>query len=163
MRRLYLLMWHFTRPHRPGGVNVPSWYTDEITRSEFKDYLSYNKRFLEDWRGTLRRWYYTKIVNAWPSKHNQRDVDRIRLQRKRIDDLIDKAVSKNLLLITRITSPNPTSSEIYLKTDWRGREFVKPVQFFKALLEEYDPVVRFTLGGSFGALIVGAVWLYNIL
>ena len=160
MLRLWLLMRHFTRPSRPAEGNAPSWYTNEISRSHFVDHLTHEKHFLEDWRRTFRRWYYTIFGGPMTAKHSQKEVDRIHLQRKRINDLIDKALNKNLL-IPRTASPRPAYSEVYLTTDWRGREFIKPIQFFNACLAEYDPFIRFALGGGFVALIFGVVWLFN--
>jgi len=150
-------MWYFTRPSRPRSNTVPS-RQDQISRSDFHFHLVHEKHFQESFTSTFRRWYYLCLVGAWPSTLNTFEQKRIRKQYKDVNDLLDKALNPKYeyLIIARTTRQNPMSSEIFLTTDWRGRNFVyNPLAFFNAFLKEYGYVVSF-ISGVGGATLL---WL----
>ncbi|MDO8492917.1 MAG: hypothetical protein Q7S34_04715 [bacterium] len=155
MIKLWRVVWYFTRPDRPNDTGVPSWH-DEISRGEFIYYLAHQKMFRENWVSTLRRYYYLGIIGKWPSTTNPLEQKRIKGQHKEINDLIDKVLNPKYgyLLVSRTTSQYPSSSEIFLTIDWRGREFINnPLIFFNALFKEYGYVTSFIFGSG-GTLIL---------
>ena len=152
MRRLWLLLWYFTRPDRPQAGNAPSWYKDEISRSDFWAYLAYEKHFMEDWRSTLRNGYYF-LGGTRPTQTTERGMKLAHKQKRDIDDLIDNALKYEYLLVARTSSQHPTDSETFLTIDWRGRNFLKPLSFFNDVLKKYGYVSSFLLGTG-GTLLV---------
>ncbi len=152
MFRLWLLIWYFTRPDRPRAQNAPSWYKDEISRGHFWFYLADEKHFREDWKSTLRRWYYF-VQRTTPSGTTVHGMKLVQAQKREIDDLIDKAISHGYLIVSTKGNLYSTPSEIILTIDWKGRNFLKPFSFVNAALKEYGYLVSF-LSGAGGATIL---------
>ncbi|MBI4065645.1 hypothetical protein HY412_00425 [Candidatus Kaiserbacteria bacterium] len=145
MLRLWQLMWYFTRPDRPTEQNAPLWYTNGISRSSLWLHLAHDKHFCEDWRSTIREWYY-RFRGRRPMNTTEHEMRWARSQKQIIDDLIDKALHDGYLEISKTSSSRPTSSEIFLKTNWKGRDFLKPLPFFNALLKESGYLYSFIFG-----------------
>ncbi|MDO8443145.1 MAG: hypothetical protein Q7S81_02735 [bacterium] len=131
MIKLWWLMWYFTRPNRPKDGNAPNWFNDNISRSYFRIHLAHEKNFYEDWKSTIRRWYQC-ISGKYPTQATEYGTNLVRIQWKKIDDLIDKAIKKELLIPLDANNRNTT-----LTTDWRGRDFIKPLYFIEACAREY--------------------------
>ena len=166
MIKLWWLMFYFNNSNRPRGSNLPSWH-DEISRGEFVNYLINQKHFRENFIETKRRWYY-KISKSTQYK-SIAGRDRLLWQRKQIDDLVDKALSKNLLLPKGNSSGNlrPIASEVYLTTDWRGRDFIKFFNFIEACAREYgfmaSIITAFIIGVGGTLLVVFFNEIQNLL
>jgi len=79
----------------------------------------------------------------------------IRYQNKRINDLVDKAINDGYL-IPKASNVHPASSEIILTTDWRGRNFLKPLPFPNAVLKENGYIFSFILGS--GGTLLFTFW-----
>lgn len=146
------MIWYFTRPNRPKAGNAPSWYKDEISRSHLWMYLAHERHFMEDWRSTLRRGYYF-FGGTRPTQTTEHGMMWSHKQKRDIDDLIDNALKHEYLLVDHTSSQYPTHSEIFLTIDWRGREFLRPIPFFNAVLKEYGYVSSFLLGTG-GTLLI---------
>lgn len=152
MIRLWLLVWYFTRLDRPRAGDVPSW-TDEISRFDFWAHLAHQKHFCEDWRSTIRRLHYF-LGDKRPSQTTERGMRWAKKQIQDINDLIDKAIKYEYLVIARISAHHPTSSEIYLTIDWKGRNFLKPIPFINACLKEHGYLVAFISGAGGATLLL---------
>jgi len=153
-------MWYFTRPDRPREGNAHSWYTDEISKSHLWAYLAHEKRFLEDWRATIRRYYHILggKVSVGTTPHGMRWAH---TQKELIDDLIDKAIEKNYL-DRKFSSSYQTSSETILSSNWKGRNFLKPLPFFNAVLQEYGYIVSFLFGVGGATLLFLAKYIIEL-
>ena len=152
-------MWYFTRPDKPRENNAPSWFKDEISRSHLWFHLAQNKHFLENWRLTIRRYYYA-LGGKQPSGTTLLGMKWVGIQKKQIEDLIDKALDMNLL-DKRSVSPHPTSSEILLSPNWKTREFLKPIPFFNAILKENGYIISFLFGAGGATLLFLANYFFG--
>jgi hypothetical protein len=161
MIRMWLLVRYFTEYKGKTG-NISTWYTGEITRSYFVDYLLNQRHFLEDVRDKAKRLIY-RITGVWIFQGRRRGLERLKKQRQAVNDVIDNCLSRNYLL-KRDGAPNPTSSEIYLSIDFRGRNFIKLfpslLVFVETCLGEYktSTVFVFSVIGTGIAGTVAANW-----
>lgn len=153
MIKLWLLIWYFTRSDRPKAGNAPSWYKDEINRSELLYYLSFKKHFRENWRATIRRYYYF-FGGKQPLGTTEHGMKWIREQHKEINDLIDEAITKDYLIIAE---KSVFPSKVSLTINWKGRRFIKLLPFIEANAKEYNYFA--TIVASF-LLGIGGTVLY---
>jgi len=150
MVKLWWVMWYFIHYDGETDTSLPSWYDGKkLKRGYLKFYLIFNKHFREDFRDTLERWVYTRLDKQIP--HSDRRKIRIQNRFQELDDIIDKAISKNLL-IPQPSAPNVSKRDIYLECDFRGREFIKPLHFINEFAKEYGPTKSLLAGTGFGAI-----------
>jgi hypothetical protein len=144
-------MWHFL--HFPENNSFWANYNDDIQRDKFVWFLYVEKHFFEDWKDTFRRWYYLKIKNGYPPdtdrKVSLKGTKRLRL----INDLVDKALDKDYLIVFK---ESQISSYTSLKTNWRGRDFLRPGLFLNAVAKEYSDLT------SISSVVLGSVGLTTI-
>jgi hypothetical protein len=118
---------------------------------------------MEDWRDTLWCWYDYIATGIWTVGARTRGGARI--QRRKVDDILEDAIRRKYLLVAYITPDvgdielpdgsvtKNSAMDARLSIDDRGRNFLKPLPFFEASLKEYGHVVSFFLGAG-GTLLV---------
>ncbi len=142
MLKLYWLMWYFTRPDRPREDP----YKDEITRGHLWLHLAKDKKFREDWRITVfQRWLNYSFKKERPdSATTIFGMRMLSKQKEEIEDLIDKAIVKGYLIEEKKLNykPEKIPSHRLLTTDWKGRDFLKPLSFLEACANEYPSLMN---------------------
>ena len=151
MIRMWLVCRYFDRYHgRTGGPQT--WYSGKIDQRQFVNHVLHEKHFKEGPTDLIIR-YIHYLTGVWVLQQNTASR-RLQKRDRTLDDTVAECIRRHYLLLE--------DSGTNLRMDDRGRRFLKPLQLFKGCLQEYDPIIKFVLGGGLGAIIVGVVWLFNI-
>ena len=144
MIRMWWVIRYLSKYNNPASAPMEVWFKDVVSREYLVQYLIFKKHYREDWRDTLERWL-SYLFDKQFIKQSSRGLARARKQRKEIDDIIDNCISRNYIL-----EKGESNRYVYLTTDYRGRNFLKPVNFLNAVLAEYGHVVSLivVLGGG---------------
>ena len=137
MFRLYLLMWHFI--HFPDNGYWAN-HNDAIQRNKFVWFLLQN-HFIEDWRDTIRRLYFFVIRGDQSEEQSEEVRRRFKIQLRCIEDLVDKALHDGYIFISE---RNNLVSHCMLQTNWKGRNFLKPLPFIEASAREFGYISSIT-------------------
>ncbi|MFC1801937.1 hypothetical protein ACFLY7_00645 [Patescibacteria group bacterium] len=132
-----------------------------INRYNFVEYLVFQKKFRQDFRDTIRNWYINFFKNGNFGSIKKTRILRAVKQRKEIKDCLDYCLLKNYIFIKRVTTLNPTDSDVYLDIDFRGRDFLKWPDFFNACLERYGHLKSLLLGGG-GVLFIKFIFSFLV-
>ncbi len=160
MIRAWWVMYYFVHYDGTSDVSVPHWHTD-IERGALLHHLIVRKYFREDVVDTFERWWYTFVLRRSIIQESPARKRRVEKRFQEVNDAIDKTIDLKYIFPVPGQSTHTLSYRVRLDHNFKGREFIKPHYFLKACLQEFDPVLRFFLGGSVGAMIVAGIWLYN--
>lgn len=127
MIRLYFLCCYFDKFHGRRGGSL-QYYDDFIDRHEFINHLLNEKHLGEDIRESLKRWLHG-IIGVWISQGG-RGQYRMQKCRRMVFDLMEVAEEKGLLI-------KSDRNSAWLRMDYRGRRFMKPLNFIEACAKEY--------------------------
>ncbi|MEK7095633.1 MAG: hypothetical protein AAB917_03160 [Patescibacteria group bacterium] len=139
MIKMWFLIRHSTRHHSYWAQQ-----NDPILRDQFVLKVALEKRMHQDWRDTIRYWYDRKFPGQQPKGVNQRGVDRVHKQLKKINDLVDKAIRYGYL---------KSESGQSFKVTGEGREFLKALYWFEATMKEFPTIFKLIGGGVLWEII----------
>ncbi|SRR5258708_3673245 len=146
MIKMWWITWYFARYYPASTTPVMQWTSGEVRRDVFVWHLLFTTHYREDVRDTIQRWYCALTGE----EIFKGDLGRAREQHRDIDDTLDRCIERSYI-ISRATSVNrPTTSEIFLSVNHRGRDFLKPLKFAEACAREYA-----YFASIFASLLVG--------
>ncbi len=151
MINLWLVVYYLNKYNQEYNKSSHEWFSPKIaTRLHFEMYLIH-KHFQQDVRDIFERIFF-------PFRHRTANdevhMERSKKQLQRISDSIDSAIGRNLITSTP-SEVSGIKSDNYLGCKHNGREFLQPLRFLNAVLNEYGYIVSFVLGGG----ITLIVWL----
>lgn len=152
MINLWRLVYYFVNYLDPGTTSAQHWYSGEINRGSFVNWLLLNKHFREDWRDTFGRWAYVLTGKWYKWSSNQK---RARIQQQNVNDILDLALSEGYIRIKRTIGAggSHTASETLLCATQKGREFLKFLPFMDAVLKRYGYFWSLAFGAGASAII----------
>lgn len=143
MFRMWLICRYFDRYHGKTG-DIFTWYSGKIERGIFTNHVLWDKHFKEGLIEFLQRYIHLLFGKwMWQGERNKRRLtERTRI----VKDTINRCIEKNYLL----SEDNGEN----LKMDYRGRNFLRPLQFLNATAKEYGQLKSFLAGTGIGALVL---------
>ena len=155
MIKIWWIIWYFNHYDGPSDSGIPSWYDDQIKRGALHWYLIFQKHYREDFRDTLERWCAKYLGWSIPQSNGRKK--RIEHRFNEIDDIIDKSIGKQYL-IALPHDARTLPSDVRLRCDYHGRDFLKLPYFIEACAREYgytsSVITSFVFGGGLTLLIV---------
>ncbi|MFA6404602.1 MAG: hypothetical protein WCW03_01215 [Candidatus Paceibacterota bacterium] len=134
MIRLWFLVRYFV--YFPATNGYWANQNDAIERDKFIWYIVTDKLLFQNIIDTIREFYFRKIQGHYNNETDEVVMERLRRRLKKIDDLIDRAISKNYLVPI-----NKNGYHQNLKIEWQGKNFIKLLPFCEACLKEYGQSV----------------------
>ncbi len=146
------VIWYLSKYNSPTTPSLESWYGGKVLKSNFMEYLLFQKYYREDWRDTIIRWFYF-VIKKRNTHSSNKGMARERMRRREIEDILNDCISRGYIIEKHSNDEIDERFSYVLFLNFQGRNFIKPLKFLNTALAEYGYVLSVFLGlGGAGIL-----------